>query len=109
MGPRITQRGWKRIRHAQDKVYFENYFIVEDRTGAEFAEALAERARAGVRVRLIYDWVGSLGKASRSSGAGSAMRASKCAASTGCALQAPSMCCIAIIARCSRLIAEWAS
>jgi cardiolipin synthase len=52
------------IRQARHKIYFENYFIVEDRTGAQFAEALAARARAGVRVRLIYDWVGALGKAS---------------------------------------------
>jgi cardiolipin synthase len=52
------------IRQAQHKIYFENYFIVEDRSGADFAEALAARARAGVRVRLIYDWVGALGKAS---------------------------------------------
>lgn len=53
------------IRHARDRIYFENYFIVDDATGREFAEALAERARAGVRVRLIYDWVGSLHKAPR--------------------------------------------
>jgi cardiolipin synthase len=52
------------IRQAQHKIYFENYFIVEDRTGAQFAEALIARARAGVRVRLIYDWVGALRKAS---------------------------------------------
>ena len=37
-----------------------------DEVGREFAAALAERARAGVRVRLIYDWLGSFGKASRS-------------------------------------------
>ncbi|MBX5462395.1 MAG: cardiolipin synthase B [Steroidobacteraceae bacterium] len=53
------------IRHARERIYFENYFIVDDATGREFAEALAERARAGVRVRLIYDWVGSLHKAPR--------------------------------------------
>jgi cardiolipin synthase len=53
------------IRQARHKIYFENYFIVEDKTGREFAEALASRARAGVRVRLIYDWVGALGKTSR--------------------------------------------
>jgi cardiolipin synthase len=54
------------IRQAQHKIYFENYFIVDDRTGREFAEALIERARAGVLVRLIYDWLGAFGKASRS-------------------------------------------
>ncbi|MEP7245786.1 MAG: cardiolipin synthase B [Gammaproteobacteria bacterium] len=53
------------IASAQRKIYFENYFIVDDITGREFADALAARARAGVRVRLIYDWVGALGKTSR--------------------------------------------
>jgi cardiolipin synthase len=53
------------LRQAKHKIYFENYFIVDDRTGREFAEALMERARAGVLVRLVYDWLGSFGKASR--------------------------------------------
>lgn len=53
------------IRNARQKIYFENYFIVDDATGREFAAALTERARAGVLVRLIYDWVGSFGKANR--------------------------------------------
>lgn len=53
------------IRGAERKIYFENYFIVEDETGAQFAGALAARARAGVRVRLIYDWMGSFAKTSR--------------------------------------------
>jgi cardiolipin synthase A/B len=53
------------IRGAQRTVLFENYIFEEDEVGATFAEALAERARAGVKVRLIRDWVGSLGTASR--------------------------------------------
>jgi cardiolipin synthase len=53
------------IHSARQKIYFENYFIVDDATGREFAAALAEKARAGVRVRLIYDWMGAFGKASR--------------------------------------------
>lgn len=53
------------IRSARDCIYFENYFICEDEVGAEFAAALAARARAGVRVRLIYDWLGAFRKASR--------------------------------------------
>lgn len=46
-------------------IHFESYIINSDRTGRMFAEALSERARAGVRVRLLCDWVGSLGKTSR--------------------------------------------
>jgi cardiolipin synthase len=53
------------IRGAEDTIYFENYFIGDDDTGAQFAAALAARARAGVRVRLVYDWLGSLRRAPR--------------------------------------------
>ncbi|HJX62548.1 MAG TPA: phospholipase D-like domain-containing protein [Polyangia bacterium] len=53
------------IRAAKDHVNFENYFIQDDDTGREFAEALSAKAREGVRVRLIYDWMGSFRKASR--------------------------------------------
>jgi cardiolipin synthase len=53
------------IHSAREKIYFENYFIVDDATGREFAAALAEKARSGVRVRLVYDWMGAFGKASR--------------------------------------------
>ncbi|MEJ0037507.1 MAG: phospholipase D-like domain-containing protein [Gammaproteobacteria bacterium] len=53
------------IHSAREKIYFENYFICDDRIGREFAAALAERARAGVRVYLVHDWLGSMGKASR--------------------------------------------
>jgi len=52
------------IRNAEQTIYFENYFFCEDEVGAQFADALAARARAGVRVRLIYDWVGGFRKAS---------------------------------------------
>jgi len=53
------------IRGARRTIFFESYIIHEDEQGAEFATALAERARAGVHVHLIYDWMGALGKSSR--------------------------------------------
>lgn len=53
------------IRSARHHVHFENYFIQEDATGREFADAFIVKAREGVRVRVLYDWFGSLGKASR--------------------------------------------
>ena len=53
------------VAAARHHVYFENYFIQNDDTGRRFAEALTARARAGVRVRLLYDWLGAFGKASR--------------------------------------------
>src|SRR5690606_9671959 len=37
----------------------ENYIIRDDATGQRFAEALVAAARRGVRVRVLYDWIGS--------------------------------------------------
>lgn len=53
------------IAGARRCIFFENYIIDNDDTGQRFAAALAERACAGVRVRVIYDWVGGLGLGSR--------------------------------------------
>ena len=54
------------IRAARHHVHFENYIFQDDAIGQEFADALIGRAREGVAVRVIYDWFGSLWKASRS-------------------------------------------
>jgi cardiolipin synthase A/B len=51
------------IRSAQTTIHFENFIIADDETGRAFAEALIERAQAGVRVRVLYDWLGSSGRA----------------------------------------------
>ncbi|NBJ12110.1 phospholipase D-like domain-containing protein [Microvirga arsenatis] len=51
------------IRSAERVVHFENFIVADDDTGREFAEALMERARAGVRVRVLYDWLGSSARA----------------------------------------------
>jgi cardiolipin synthase len=53
------------IGSARRHIHFESYIIHEDDTGWTFAEALVAKARAGVRVRLVYDWMGGFGKASR--------------------------------------------
>jgi cardiolipin synthase len=53
------------IRSARRWIHFESYIIHEDDTGWLFADLLATKAREGVKVRVIYDWVGSLGNASR--------------------------------------------
>jgi len=47
------------IRSARAVIHFENFIIADDETGRRFAEALMERARAGVKVRVLYDWLGS--------------------------------------------------
>src|SRR5581483_11407718 len=53
------------IRSARHYINFECYIIHEDDTGREFADVLISRAEEGVRVRLIYDWMGGFRKASR--------------------------------------------
>jgi cardiolipin synthase len=47
------------ISRARRTVFFEHYIVEDDAVGREFAAALTERARAGVKVRVIYDWFGS--------------------------------------------------
>jgi cardiolipin synthase len=46
------------IRAARLHIHMEMYIFEDDEVGREFARALADRARAGVKVRLIYDPVG---------------------------------------------------
>ena len=46
------------IRGAQRCILFEMYIVDDDPTGHAFAEALAERARAGVTVKVLVDWLG---------------------------------------------------
>ena len=53
------------IAGARSSVHFENYIIRDDRTGRRFADALAERARGGVRVHVLYDALGSIGTGRR--------------------------------------------
>ncbi|HTC45187.1 MAG TPA: phospholipase D-like domain-containing protein [Steroidobacteraceae bacterium] len=57
---------WLRaISGARHHICFENFIFYEDEVGAEFSAALIERAQSGVQVRMVYDWLGCLGKSSR--------------------------------------------
>ncbi len=47
------------IRSAKKTVTFETYIYWSGEIGNEFANALTERARSGVAVRMLIDWVGS--------------------------------------------------
>jgi cardiolipin synthase A/B len=47
------------IRRANKTITFETYIYWSGRIGREFAEALSERAQAGVKVHVLVDWVGS--------------------------------------------------
>ena len=48
------------ITSAERWIHFESYIIHDDDCGREFAEALMAAARRGVKVRIVYDWVGAL-------------------------------------------------
>jgi cardiolipin synthase len=48
------------IRQARRRVWLEVYIFADDEVGHAFAEALKERARAGLDVRVLYDAFGSM-------------------------------------------------
>lgn len=48
------------IAGARQRIDVEMYIFAPDRSGRQMVEALAARARAGVPVRVLVDWFGSL-------------------------------------------------
>ena len=46
------------IRGARQTITFETYIYWSGEVGRQFSEALSERARAGVKVHVLLDWVG---------------------------------------------------
>jgi len=47
------------IEKARQTITFETYIYWEGAIGEQFAEKLAERSRAGVKIHVLLDWVGS--------------------------------------------------
>lgn len=58
-GDQIFQPMLAAIRGAQVSTTFETYIYWSGDIGREFADALAQRARQGVKVHVLLDWVGS--------------------------------------------------
>ena len=58
-GDRIFPAMLKAIREARKSISFETYIYWQGDIGRQFADALSERARAGVKVHVLIDWVGS--------------------------------------------------
>jgi cardiolipin synthase A/B len=58
-GDRIFPAMLASIRGAKETIDFETYIYWSGTIGKEFADALTERARAGVQVHVLLDWVGS--------------------------------------------------
>jgi len=46
------------ISGARRTIHLEMYIIRRDRAGRKFVNLLAEKAREGVAVRVVYDWIG---------------------------------------------------
>lgn len=53
------------VRSARHSIWVEKYIIRGDTTGRQFLDLLAERARAGIEVRLLFDAVGSFSLGNR--------------------------------------------
>ena len=54
-----TFEAWlEAIDGARRFVHFENYILRDDRVGRAFRDALVAKAREGVPVRVLFDWVG---------------------------------------------------
>lgn len=64
-GPDTYEAMYDLIRRAERWIHLENYIIRSDSVGLTFAELLIRRAREGVRVRVLYDWFGSIGTRGR--------------------------------------------
>ena len=59
-GDQIFHSMLQAIRGAQKTITFETYIYWSETIGREFSEALIERVRAGVKVHVLLDFVGSV-------------------------------------------------
>ena len=59
-GEQIFPAMLEAIRSARRSITFETYIYWSGSIGREFADALSERARAGVQVHVLLDWLGSV-------------------------------------------------
>ncbi len=60
-GPATHAAQLEAIRSAQHHVHLDVYILTDEALGKAYAEALKDRARAGVKVRLIFDAIGGMG------------------------------------------------
>ncbi len=60
-GPQTMAAMEAAVLSAQSSIHLETYIFDQDPVGQHFAELLMVRQRAGVKVRILYDSVGTLG------------------------------------------------
>jgi cardiolipin synthase len=58
-GPETFDEWLEKIGRAEKWIHLELFQFEGDRTGHRFAEAITQKAREGVHVRVLYDWMGS--------------------------------------------------
>ena len=65
---RTTAEAWdamyQAILVAQKSIFWEIYIFIDDEAGGRFIEALCEKAKAGVEVKIVVDAIGSWGLSS---------------------------------------------
>jgi cardiolipin synthase len=61
-GPENYSAWHSAVEAARRSVHVEMYIVRADDPGEAFAELLTQKAREGVCVRILYDWLGALGK-----------------------------------------------
>lgn len=59
-GPQTMAAMLEAVRGASDHINLETYIFDQDEVGLAFADALIERQRAGVKVHVIYDSIGTI-------------------------------------------------
>ena len=64
-GEDIFQSMFDAIRNAKNHIHIEFFIFEDDKLSNELRELLIKKSREGVRVRMIYDYVGSINLSSR--------------------------------------------
>ena len=64
-GEDIFQSMFDAIRNAKNHIHIEFFIFEDDKLSNELRELLIQKSREGVRVRMIYDYVGSINLSSR--------------------------------------------
>jgi cardiolipin synthase len=53
------------IADARKWIHLETYIFYGDAVGKRFADLLCAKAKEGIRIRILYDWWGNVGRSSR--------------------------------------------
>ncbi|MFZ7103550.1 MAG: cardiolipin synthase [Peptococcaceae bacterium] len=59
-GPQTFQSFFSAIEKARHHIHLEFYIFRDDKIGSQLKDLLIQKARAGIKIRLIYDGYGSL-------------------------------------------------